>query len=300
MALDKFIRQTDAVRKRPAYQSTSASQRGGLAIEYGAQAVLTYGYSVAPYPLTRQFARRINKALRRLLMPNRSFEQLTKWSLLAFALLVLWDLAGMDLAVARWFGTSAGFPLRDHWLLSGVLHKGARGVAWILQLALVLAIWWPIGVLNQLSRFERVQMVVTSILALVVISTVKIWSQTSCPWELTEFGGHVTYVSHWSWGSTDGGDGRCFPAGHASAGFCFLSGYFAFRTKAPKTAALWFVLAMVAGSVTGLAQQVRGAHYLSHTLWTAWICWASIALAYAAIYKIRAISGLAVSGDKSP
>jgi len=28
----------------------------------------------------------------------------------------------------------------------------------------------------------------------------------------------------------------------------------------------------------GLAQQVRGAHYMSHTLWTAWLCWSSAAL----------------------
>jgi hypothetical protein len=23
----------------------------------------------------------------------------------------------------------------------------------------------------------------------------------------------------------------------------------------------------------GVSQQLRGAHYMSHTLWTAWICW---------------------------
>jgi membrane-associated PAP2 superfamily phosphatase len=25
--------------------------------------------------------------------------------------------------------------------------------------------------------------------------------------------------------------------------------------------------------VFGVVQQMRGAHYMSHTLWTAWICW---------------------------
>jgi len=29
-----------------------------------------------------------------------------------------------------------------------------------------------------------------------------------------------------------------------------------------------------AGFALGLAQQMRGAHFMSHTLWTAWLCWA--------------------------
>ena len=31
--------------------------------------------------------------------------------------------------------------------------------------------------------------------------------------------------------------------------------------------------ALLAGFSLGLAQQVRGAHFMSHTLWTAWLCW---------------------------
>jgi membrane-associated PAP2 superfamily phosphatase len=30
---------------------------------------------------------------------------------------------------------------------------------------------------------------------------------------------------------------------------------------------------LAAGLVLGLAQQLRGAHYMSHTFWTAWCCW---------------------------
>ena len=30
---------------------------------------------------------------------------------------------------------------------------------------------------------------------------------------------------------------------------------------------------MAAGFALGLAQQMRGAHFMSHTLWTAWLCW---------------------------
>ena len=30
---------------------------------------------------------------------------------------------------------------------------------------------------------------------------------------------------------------------------------------------------LIAGLALGLSQQMRGAHFMSHTLWTAWFCW---------------------------
>ena len=31
--------------------------------------------------------------------------------------------------------------------------------------------------------------------------------------------------------------------------------------------------ALAAGLLLGLSQQWRGAHFMSHTLWTGWVCW---------------------------
>ncbi|MCW5631029.1 MAG: phosphatase PAP2 family protein [Rhodoferax sp.] len=197
-----------------------------------------------------------------------------------FVLIAAWDLSGLDLVMARWFGSPAGFALRDHWFWSTVLHEGARRVAWALQLVLLLAIWWPFGVLRRLSRRERAGMFVTAMLILLVISGFKTIDTTSCPWDLAEFGGQASYVSHWSWGVRDGGAGHCFPAGHASAAFCFLPGYFWLRRTAPRHARLWLAATLIAAMTLGLAQQVRGAHYLSHTLWTGWISWAVASLAH--------------------
>jgi membrane-associated PAP2 superfamily phosphatase len=35
----------------------------------------------------------------------------------------------------------------------------------------------------------------------------------------------------------------------------------------------WLVCTLIAGLLFGLAQQWRGAHFMSHTLWTAWLGW---------------------------
>ena len=100
----------------------------------------------------------------------------------------------------------------------------------------------------------------------------KVFSLTSCPWSLAEFGGSATHVSHWLIGQADGGPGRCFPGGHATAAFCFLPGYFILRPVARGAARRWLWATLAAGAVLTMVQVVRGAHYVSHSLWTGWCC----------------------------
>lgn len=192
---------------------------------------------------------------------------------LAMALLA-WDASGLDLPMAQWFGSPSGFPLQDNWMLSNIFHDGARRLAWGLALLLCVAVWVPVGGLKRIPFSNRLQFAVTTLLAVTVISSLKVISATSCPWSLSDFGGVAHYTSHWAnlFGH-DGGSGGCFPAGHASSGFAFLGGYFAFRSVEPSLAKKWLVGAIAAGLLLGLAQQMRGAHFMSHTLWTGWICW---------------------------
>lgn len=205
---------------------------------------------------------------------------------LSFLLLMAWDYSGLDLWMAHWFGSAKGFSLESHWLWRNVLHDDIRLWPWALELALLVAIVWPFATLKQLPMARRAQLALTTLAALLVVSTIKLHSSTSCPWDLQQFGGVASYVSHWAWGVRDGGTGGCFPAGHASAGFAFIGGFFAFRHAVPKTAWRWFAGAMLVGFTFGLAQQVRGAHYMSHTLWTAWFCWTVAATVDVAVSQL--------------
>lgn len=72
-----------------------------------------------------------------------------------FALALAWDASGLDLPLARLAGSASGFPWRDHWLLSGVLHEGGRALAWLLALALCLSVWWPVGPMARTGLSER-------------------------------------------------------------------------------------------------------------------------------------------------
>ena len=184
--------------------------------------------------------------------------------------------SGWDLPLIEAVGSSGGFALREAWWTSRVLHDGGRLLGWLALAALVVNIWrpWWAGP----SRRERVAWVLITLVCVLLVQVLKRISVTSCPWDLLVFGGVASYVSHWRFGVTDGGPGHCFPAGHAVVAFAFISGWFALRMHAPQAARWWLAGVLVLGVLFGGAQMVRGAHYVSHTLWSAWICWTACAL----------------------
>ena len=227
---------------------------------------------------------------------QRSNTRIAWFSAAALAALLLWDRSGLDLALAQLAGSPQGFPLREHWLLSDVLHTGGKALAWLLVMGLCLAVVWPVGPLRRLTPARRLQLAVSALLASALVSLLKTGSHSSCPWDLQEFGGVARYASHWvGWLDADGGAGQCFPAGHATSGFAFLGGYFALRHEQPRLARVWLALALLAGFVLGVAQQLRGAHFMSHTLWTGWLCWMTAWLSDPLFVNTRTSTGLEVT-----
>lgn len=195
---------------------------------------------------------------------------------------LLWDLSPLDAWFMHTLGTAQGFALKEHWLLSHWLHDGLRQAmtgGWLLLGAWVL---WPAR--GGLPRRERAAVLLLATLSLLAVNLVKNHSLTSCPWDLQAFGGPAHPVSHWAWGRADGGPGRCFPGGHASSGFAFLALCLpwldapAGRTRRHTVGWRWLAASLFIGLLAGAVQTLRGAHFPSHTLWTALIC-AAVSLA---------------------
>ena len=201
-------------------------------------------------------------------------------TLMALLLILIADATPLDLNLAHAFASPQGFALQDHWLLSQVLHADMRTASRFFLVIFVLGIAWPIGPLRALTRGARARWVLCTVGVLLVVPIIKHYSLTSCPWDLAQFGGAAQWVSHWAWGVADGGPGGCFPAGHASTGLAFVTGYFWLRKPAPKAARYWLCAALLIGLILGFVQQLRGAHYMSHTLWTAWLCWTTAGVLY--------------------
>mgnify|MGYP001202579222 CR=1 FL=1 len=201
-------------------------------------------------------------------------------TLAGLLLLLAWDATGWDLAVVSLFGDARGFVWRDAFATSQLLHGGGRVVAWALLAALAWAAWKaPAGPGTSPSRAERGRWLGITLLCVLVVPLFKQFSRTSCPWDLAQFHGVAIYVSHWHLGLADGGPGRCFPSGHAVAAFAFFGQYFLWRGHDVRHARRWLLAVLVLGAIYGLGQLVRGAHYPSHTLWSAGLCWVICAVA---------------------
>lgn len=203
------------------------------------------------------------------------------WTLITLLPVLAWDASGLDLPVARLLANARGFPWRDNWLTYDLLHEGGRLLAALGVLALLLYALLPRRPRAGAVHAPRWRAFGAVLLNLGAVPALKRNSMTSCPWDLAEFGGSARYVPHWDWGVLDLGPGHCFPSGHAVAGFAFIALYFVWRSYRPAWArrALWLALAV--GLALGLSQVLRGAHYVSHVAWSAWLCWTLSAAASA-------------------
>ena len=209
----------------------------------------------------------------------------------ALALLLAWDATGLDLVAARLFGNAQGFAWADHFVTSRLLHDGGRWAAMALLAGMLLRASRPLkprqpGAAPEPSRRTRWAWIGVTLLGTLLVPAIKRISSTSCPWSLAEFGGTARYVSHWQWGVPDGASGHCFPSGHAVAAFAFFSLYFMWRGHRPARARAWLLGVLAVGTLFGAAQLARGAHYPSHTMWSAWLCW-TLCVAAAALLAPR-------------
>ncbi len=206
------------------------------------------------------------------------------WLGLAGLALLAWDASGLDLWLTRTVGDAQGFAGRDLWLLSGLLHEGGRNLGVACLLLMAWDAWRPLR--PGPSRRLRTYWLAVVVLTALAVPALKRLSLSSCPWDLAEFGGTAFYRSHWWLTVADGGPGRCFPSGHAVSAFAFWGVYFLWRDTRPGWALglLWAALGL--GALFTATQVLRGAHFLSHCLWSAWLC-AALAVAAQALRAPR-------------
>ena len=219
------------------------------------------------------------------------------WLLAGLLALLAWEASGWDLVTARWVGGASGFAWREAWWARVLLHDGGR---W-LSLALLALLAWDAArpLLHGPSRRERTYWLMVVIACALAVPALKQASATSLPWDLAEFGGHAPYVPHWLLGRIDGGPGHCFPSGHAVSAFAFLGTAFLWRPHRPALSRRLLIVIALMGALYGATQYLRGAHFISHTLWSAWLC-AAMALCARRVAYIGMRAAAATSSEPSP
>ena len=159
-------------------------------------------------------------------------------------------------------------------LAEKVIHIAGRNASILLWLAVLFA-WATTFRVARWAAWRRPlgYLVLAVAGGVTAVSLLKHASSMECPWSLTRYGGSRLYLGFFDL-RPDGIHRRgCFPAGHASAGYSWLALYFFLAIVKP--AYRWRGLAggLLAGIVFGASQQFRGAHFLSHDVWSLAICW---------------------------
>jgi len=183
----------------------------------------------------------------------------------------------LDQAIARaWAYDSAlgTFPARDAWWASELLHTGGKYVVGTLALPAVCA--WLASFFSVTWREYRrpALFIVASIaIAILTVDVLRVLTNVDCPWDLAGFGGTRPYVALFGNRPDSLPHATCFPGAHSGSGFALMAYYFALRERHGAAAIAALLLAVGIGAVFGFGQEVRGAHFISHDLWSAFIVW---------------------------
>lgn len=163
---------------------------------------------------------------------------------------------------------------RHSMLAERVLHRGGRDLSILAWLA-VLGAWAVARARDGLAHWRRPlgYLLLAVALSTLAVAWVKAWSNMDCPWDVAQYGGSKPYVDLFSLRPPGVSRGHCFPAGHASAGYAWMSLYFFFLLTRPRWRLAGLLVGVGLGLLFGIDQQLRGAHFASHDVWSAGICW---------------------------
>lgn len=213
--------------------------------------------------------------------------------LAATALVLVWLGRGTDIDLVladRMFDRAAGvFPWRHAWLTEafshGILKLALTAAAVLTVLAAAVDLVRPRLAPGLRLRLRIVAL--SAILVPLVTSTLKRESIAHCPWDLERYGGGEAYVRLFDALPQGALAGHCLPGGHASAALWLLSLVVFWLPHAPRKAMAAAAATAAFGLAVGWMQQLRGAHFLTHTLWSLWIA-VALVLAVTACLQRRA------------
>lgn len=192
------------------------------------------------------------------------------------AALLLFEPSHLDFALADLFYVQGqGFIGRHNDFLEDVLHDRAKQLVIAVGL-LALAgflLSLPPGRLRPLRRTLG-YLTLAMGLSTGIVTPLKQVTGMHCPWSLEQYGGVERFSPLLGPRAAPvEKPGNCWPGGHAAAGFALFALFFALRDHHPRCARGALIAAIGLGTLFSLVRMAQGAHFLSHNLWTAALCW---------------------------
>lgn len=195
----------------------------------------------------------------------------------AFLITVLGQFTNVDLMIEDFYydETLKVFPWKNTWFAKDFMHGSVKNV--IIQSGYLLII---VVIMDVVFRFRKIRpfvrvrlrfLALASVLVPTAIRAIKQYSMLHCPWTVDRYGGPVPFLRLLDQIPAGMHAGHCFPAGHATVGLWLAALCIFWLPHKPKMAVVVFLSGLGVGLVLGWVQQMRGAHFLFHTLWAAWL-----------------------------
>lgn len=223
----------------------------------------------------------------------------------ASLLMLIGQYTDLDLMLADLYFDPAQqrFPWNTLWFANTFMHEWVKNII-VASGVVIVGITAADAVLRfrRISPLLRTRLQVLSIAALsepLIISSLKHLSSLHCPWGIDRYGGTAPYLRLLDSIPAGWQAGHCFPAGHASAGMWLGALAVFWLPSSPRKALLAYVCGTGIGIFMGWVQQMRGQHFLSHTLWTAWIASALLLMLLAAFAPRLFASADAIAGGNA-
>jgi membrane-associated PAP2 superfamily phosphatase len=208
-------------------------------------------------------------------------------------LAALFELTDLDLLLSDpWYDRPAGvWTFKRSWWAEGLIHRGGRNLVAAVAL-LAVACWGLSFRLGRLRPWRRAALFLTLAIALGTGSVAlgKATINRHCPWDYERYGGKVPYTKLFEPAPAGVKQGHGFPAGHASGALSLMSSYFVFYSRSRRLALAGLAAGLLLGAVFGFGQLVRGAHFVSHNLWTAAVCWFVALFLYVFVFRGRLLT----------
>lgn len=156
------------------------------------------------------------------------------------------------------------------------------GMTLLAAAAILLAIWDAVCPMRWCaSRRSALRVVALSaVLVPLSIDLLASLSGASCPTDVLRYGGLEPYARLLETVPAHASATQCLPATQTSLAWWLLALPLFFWPRQPRVAALAAGIMLLCGLGFGWLQQLQGAQFLTHTLWSAWIASFLIYLLY--------------------
>lgn len=179
------------------------------------------------------------------------------------------------------------WPYRDHWLLQDIIHKKGRNLIYAAGTVMLVCLLISCTSASKLAAHRKALafLVISGVAGPLVITYLKSRTHIYCPWDLSLYNGNKPHIHLFDSISATLGVGHCFPAGHSSLGYTLVNLYFFCLIVKPAYKFYGLAIGLLTGSIFAAAQEIRGAHFLSHDLFTLAICWFSTTLIFFIFFR---------------